>query len=310
MDTTRRCTALLMLGAFGLGLTACQPTEPDAELVHSWDWSDPESPRFDTGETPWLLTTEDDVFEFFRGRGQAINFNAELIRGTLSSAAADHFLVAAGHAECTEINGVWLDEIQDAYVIRVDYSEEDPASRCRDLPPGTQIWQIPHEDTGGVQPAAIITSTTAGAETPERIGLGALYWSGEPYWHATDYYAFNQVLQGADTRLYSSSEDLSELADALEEVLKDESVAPVRNADTSDSSYVLIEYDACAGAWPEVSVNTAAEPTVVQTEVFFYQDVACAAPDPRLEVWEIPNLIIGEDTEIENRHVPLEYPSS
>lgn len=304
---TCRWTAVLAAGAICLGAAGCQPAEPDGELVHSWDWSEDSYPAFDTGETPVLLSSEDDVFDFFMGREQAINYNVELIDETLYPATDDHFLVATGRKECTEINGVWLDEAQDEHLIRVDYSSEDPASRCPDLPQGTEVWQFPHEDTGGEPPAAIVTSTEAGAELPEALGLGSLYWSGRPDWYTSDHYAFSQMLSDALIRLYTTPEDLGELADALEEVVHEESAAAVRNAETADSSYVLVEYDACDGAWPEIRADTAAEPSVVHIEVFFYLDVACEAPDPRLEVWEIPDLIIGEDAEVENDHVPVEY---
>lgn len=150
-----------------------------------------------------------------------------------------------------------------------------------------------------------LSATACGAESPEPIGEDSLLWSGGVDRYASGYNSINHVLPGADDRLYSTPEDLAELADALDEVVTDESAAPVRDADTSDSSYVVVDYDACGGTRVEIEVTSDTDPPVVHTRTFYDPEIDCAEADERIEVWEAPDSIAGAGAEVRREHRPI-----
>lgn len=152
---------------------------------------------------------------------------------------------------------------------------------------------------------ALCLGLTSCSLLSESIGEDHLLWSAAVYWYPTEYNSIDHLLPDASDRLFSTPEDLAELADALDEVVTDEPTDAVRDADTSDSSYVVFDYDACEGHPVEIKVNSYANPPVIHTRTFYDREVDCAAAEERIEVWEIPDDLAGEGAEVRRDHRPI-----
>ena len=302
-----RWSAVLAAGALCLGMTSCTSGSADAELLVSWSDDEENFLWIPAGNAPELMTSADEAEDWVPHRttkGRWINL--EMLDETMVPALEEHFLVAASHSGCTDVDGIHLEEIAGEHVVRVDFSEGSEDEDCSDTPAGTQVWQIAQDDLDGQPPAAAVASSGAGTGMPDSLSVGSQVWSGGLTLTTTEA-EIAERLPEAFTRLHSAPEHLDELADTIEEFLEHDVTADiVREADPSAASYALVFYDTCGGSRVEMHITTDTEPPVLQVSNTFNPEVECETPNPTLAVWEVPDIVVGEGPQVEHHNIHVD----
>lgn len=310
MATTSNWAKVCAAGILGLGIAACQPSEsddgPEAELLHSWTTEDEDVPLYSPHTVPELVTSEDELRAWVSTLGGSRTANLSPHISSVNPNYDEYVLVAFGHRPCTRINGVHLDDLDGEELIRVDYDvlQAGPAE-CPDMPQGNQIWQIPREALGEAPPTVVATSTTPDPEEPRVYGAGRPIWSGHRDSENYRFRDFSDVFEEVSTRVYSTQEDLQDLIELLEEIAGGEPEELLHAANTSEMSYVLVHYDACGRSWMEVNIVPEAEPPIVQA-AFMSNIEDCGSADERLEVWAVPDLLIGQGATVEEEIIAVD----
>lgn len=307
-----RWATLPVLGLLICGVTACLPgNSGDADddagpgaVLHAWTAGEEGGPEVPYADLPEILTSEDEIdgwLDEHVARGSVVD--QELVSETLAPALEENYLVAARGQECAGINGMYLDELAGGHVLRVDYAEPAEEDQCGETGHPTEIWQMPQDQTEEQLPAAVVTSSAAGDQMPETVRTGSSVWSREIHSNSNELW---DLLDETSLRLYSTTEDLGELSEMLSGLLEDEqAVEPLEEVDFSASSLVVVGYDRCGGAWVEIEAAPQSDPVELDVNVMA-PDVLCEAPAPAVAVWEVPDVILGDEATVEKHHVMVD----
>lgn len=298
----RRCAFTGLIASFWLAGAACTPMseEPaEPEPLVSWVHGEDRYRSRPLGGPPVLMTGEEELNAWVLDQG--LEFRAEIravVDETLAPALEQQVLVAILLARCTEVAALHVEEADSKYSIRIDLAEVSSDDRCSTAPAGLQIWSVPRDATGGEPPAAVTTSHDAGDETSAVLGVGSIVW-----WQhlgTSPHPDLQDELPDAFTRLHSTQEHHDEVIATLETLFPepDRPLEGVRSINASESFLVLTVYDDCAGAQVEILAEPAATPPQVWVRHLSHGQVVCEAPSYRLEVWEVPRFLVGEDAEL------------